>query len=50
MGKTHKAEKLDFSMKAPKGYQNTLDAQQKKREARREALNKLFNQERKDPF
>ena len=50
MGKTHKAEKLEFSMKAPKDYKNTLDAQQKKRDARKEALNKLFNKEVKDRF
>lgn len=47
MGKT---VKVDPKETAPKGYKNTFDAQQKKRDARREALNKLFNQERKDPF
>ena len=36
--------------KAPKGYKNTLDEQQAKRIARREALNKEFNKVRKDPF
>lgn len=47
MGKT---VKVDPKETAPKGYKNTLDAQQKKREARKEALNKLFNKEVKDRF
>ena len=47
MGKTFKADPKET---APKGYKNTLDAQQKKREARREALNKEFNKIKKDPF
>ena len=47
MGKT---VKVDPKETAPKDYKNTLDVQQKKREARREELNKLFNKVRKDPF
>ena len=47
MSKTYKADPKET---APKGYKNTLDAQQKKRDARREALNKLFNKEVKDRF
>ena len=43
-------KKLDFSLKAPKGYKNTLDEQQAKRIARREMINKEFNKIVKDPF
>ncbi|CAB4121955.1 hypothetical protein UFOVP20_31 [uncultured Caudovirales phage] len=43
-------KKLDFSLKAPKGYENTLDKQEKKRDRRRELLNKYFNKIKKDPF
>ena len=43
-------KKLDFSMVAPKGYKNTLDEQEAKRNARREMLNKEFNKIVKDPF
>lgn len=43
-------QKLDFSMVAPKGYKNTLDENMKKRNTRREKLNKLFNKEVKDTF
>lgn len=43
-------QKLDYSMTAPKGYKNTLDEQEAKRNARREMLNKEFNKIVKDPF
>lgn len=43
-------QKLEKSMVAPKGYKNTLDEQEAKRNARREMLNKEFNKIRKDPF
>ena len=41
---------LDYSMKAPAGYKNTLDKQEEKRNRRREMLNKEFNKIKKDPF
>ena len=43
-------QKLDKSLKAPKGYKNTLDEEQAKRVARREMLNKEFNKVVKDRF
>jgi len=43
-------KKLDFSLKAPKGYKNTLDEQQAKRNKRREMLNAEMNKIVKDPF
>ena len=43
-------QKLEYSMTAPKGYKNTLDEQEAKRNARREMLNKEFNKIVKDPF
>lgn len=43
-------QKLEYSMKAPKGYKNTLDEQEEKRNARRTMLIKEFNKVRKDPF
>lgn len=43
-------QKLDFSLVAPKGYKNTLDEQETKRNARRAMLEKEFNKVRKDPF
>jgi hypothetical protein len=43
-------QKLEHSMKAPKGYKNTLDEQEAKRDSRREMLNKQFNKVVKDPF
>ena len=41
---------LEFSMKAPKGYKNTLDEQQAKRIARRELINREMNKIVKDRF
>ena len=43
-------QKLEFSMKAPKGYENTLDKQQAQRVKRREMLNKEMNKIVKDRF
>lgn len=43
-------QKLEYSMTAPKGYKNTLDEQETKRNARRSMLEKEFNKVRKDPF
>ena len=43
-------QKLEASLTAPKGYKNTLDEQEQKRDRRREFLNKYFNKIRKDPF
>ena len=43
-------QKLEYSMKAPKGYKNTLDEQEAKRDARREMLNKQFNKIVEDKF
>jgi hypothetical protein len=50
MGKTHKPEKLDFSMKAPKGWKSTLQEKQDQRVARRERLNEYFNKIVTDRF
>lgn len=36
-------QKLDFSMKAPKGYKNTLDEQQADRIKRRNTLEEAYN-------
>jgi|VirMetMinimDraft_7_1064189.scaffolds.fasta_scaffold502453_1 hypothetical protein len=43
-------KKLDFSLKAPKGYQNTLDKKEKERIMRKEKITKAFNKIVKDPF
>ena len=43
-------QKLEYSMTAPKGYKNTLDEQEEKRNARRTMLIKEFNKVVKDPF
>ena len=43
-------QKLEKSLKAPKGYKNTLDEQEAKRVARREFINKEFNKIVKDRF
>lgn len=43
-------QKLDYSLKAPKGYKNTLDEQEQKRDRRKELLTKYFNKIKKDPF
>ena len=43
-------QKLEVSMKAPKGYENTLDKQQAQRVKRREMLNKEMNKIVKDRF
>lgn len=43
-------QKLDPSLKAPKGYKNTLDEEQAKRISRREMLNREMNKIVKDPF
>lgn len=43
-------QKLEKSLVAPKGYKNTLDEQEAKRNARRSMLEKEFNKVRKDPF
>jgi hypothetical protein len=43
-------QKLEKSLKAPKGYSNTLDKEQDKRVARREKLNEFFNKVVKDKF
>lgn len=43
-------QKLDYSMTAPKGYKNTLDEQEAKRDARRSMIEKEFNKIVKDPF
>jgi hypothetical protein len=43
-------QKLEYSMKPPKGYKNTLDEQEAKRDARREMLNKQFNKIVEDKF
>jgi hypothetical protein len=50
MKKRNEPEKLDFSLKAPKGYKNTLDEQEQKRDRRKELLTKYFNKIKKDPF
>ena len=50
MGKTHKPEKLDFDLKAPKGWKSTLQENEAKRIARRERLNEYFNKIVKDRF
>lgn len=50
MDKRDEPKKLDFSLKAPKGYENTLDKQEKKRDRRRELLTKYFNKIVKDKF
>jgi hypothetical protein len=43
-------EKLEFSLKAPKGYENTLDKKEAERARRRAMLEKQFNKIKKDPF
>jgi hypothetical protein len=43
-------QKLDYSMKPPKGYENTLDKKEQERNKRRELLNKYFNKIVKDKF
>lgn len=43
-------QKLEYSMTAPKGYKNTLDEQEAKRNARRSMIEREFNKVRKDPF
>lgn len=41
---------LKASLKAPKGYTNTLDKEEQKRMTRREQLNAYFNKVVKDRF
>lgn len=41
---------LKASLTAPKGYKNTLDEQEAKRDARRSMIEKEFNKIVKDPF
>lgn len=41
---------LDYSMKAPTGYKNTLDKEEEKRNRRKAMLTKQFNKIKKDPF
>ena len=41
---------LDYSMKAPTGYKNTLDKEEEKRNRRRAMLNKQFNKIKQDKF
>jgi hypothetical protein len=43
-------KKLDFSLKASKDYQNTLEKKQKERIMRKEKITKAFNKIVKDPF
>lgn len=43
-------QKLKASLMAPKGYENSLDNNEMKRNERRSKLEKLFNKVRKDPF
>ena len=43
-------QKLKASLTAPKGYENSLDNNEMKRNERRSKLEKLFNKVRKDPF
>lgn len=43
-------QKLEKSLKAPKGYKNTLDKMEQKKLSRREMITKEFNKVRKDPF
>lgn len=43
-------KKLDKDMVAPKGYKNTLDQQEAKRDARRSMIEKEFNKVVKDRF
>jgi len=41
---------LDYSMKAPAGYKNTLDKQEEKRNRRKAILTKQFNKIKQDKF
>lgn len=43
-------QKLKASLKAPKGYTNTLDKEEAKRISRREMINAEFNKIVKDRF